>query len=189
MVPYQVRLAIIEDLLRQPDDAVLDGIVKRQAAAVAEHDDWFADEIAEGHPSLGDALRGLVIGQMVDDAGYAYAYALEALCREYGTELPNEQVYPIGSLEDFDEALTAAGVSAPLPTVLTAFDPPVPIPPPADFPGIGTVRATACSEAAARYEAALPALADTDWDLASAAMAGWFRSCADADADLVVFFY
>jgi hypothetical protein len=83
-----------------------------------------------------DAVRQLLYGGPLEGApGFVYCYALEGICWALGRWLDNDEV-PGFHFEELDDFLTEQGV--PLTIQQLAFGgPPIPLPEPDDFPGIG----------------------------------------------------
>lgn len=137
---YQVDLNALRATVGSNDTALLQRVLAREAYAIRAHDEWFADEIAGGDPTLGQALEQIVRNQMVRSAGYAYGYALELLCRELGEPLPSDNFQGIGWswIETVDARL--AELNAP-PRFrldrLAGIFPLQDVPRPSDFPSIG----------------------------------------------------
>jgi hypothetical protein len=80
-------------------------------------------------------------------------------------------------------------VTEALPSELCRWNPPIPIPPPVDYPVTSTFDGAAGEHAAAQYARAIRALADSEWRSPVVQVASWLRHCRDGGAALVVFLY
>lgn len=183
--PYRVPVGRIEALLADPDSGEVERLLGALAEPIRDHDEYFDDAIASGHPGLADAIRQLIAGRMRGDCGYVYAYAFEQLCDHYGEALDNTYTGPV---EEFDDALRALGVRGPVTMDFQGFEPPIPLPDPEDFPSCVALSAKQCAEAADAYRAVLARL-DEDWQVLAEEWITWFTAGADVDHTLVVFYY
>jgi hypothetical protein len=120
----------LEDVVRaqgSKDGSLVAKIVKRYAADIEESNAWFEEELADGAPTLDEALRQIVDGAPLDaDYGFQYGYALELLCRHFGARVDEDQ---IGFIEHLG-----------LRTKLNDERPPIEIPEPDDFPKISHLK-------------------------------------------------
>jgi hypothetical protein len=177
---YLVRTPILQRLAAGSDPGAIDDVI-----------DFAADR--DSVPGLAVALRRLAGGGVEPDQPSVSVYALEVLCDYFGTVLPNDSVAPIGgpdALDEFSAALAEAGVGGyPLPRDLVDFRPPVSLPPTDDVPFVHTVPRTDGYRIGMAYEAALPALDDTEWGPAADQLVEWFFGAHRSGKDLIIFYY
>ncbi|MGZ3476180.1 MAG: DUF7691 family protein [Polyangiales bacterium] len=124
-------------------DAILAAVRDRQRTMIESHDRWFAAQIAEGAPTMDQALVRLILGPNRQTAhAYACGYALQILVEHEGLRLDNSMVYPasIPFLDEIDAGLAHVGIPEPFRLSRLAFSgPPVTIPPIEDFlPSVGS---------------------------------------------------
>jgi hypothetical protein len=169
----------------------------RGSAQVAEFlDERLPTAYGAGTPPPAiEFLRHLVMGGPYDRrAGVAYGYWLKHLAESYGELLPNDCWVPAGTrfVDEVEAALVAAGVpTGRLSLSRLFFDgPPMELPPPDDFPGIGFMSRTDAPEAVrALDDADLSALPDPEILESVDQLRGWLSTCADSRRDLLCFYH
>jgi hypothetical protein len=153
-------------------------------------DEWFDDAIVQrGAPTRARAAWELVFETPSQKKhGFQYGYALEALCRAFGNRVDD------ASLTWFDETLDPLLAKARCPSTKTLLGSgvyPMAIPPPADFPEIGTVTPAGCVagiRAMAKIEP-LVAKGDDDALMVVREVRGWFERAKAHKRGLVWFVY
>jgi hypothetical protein len=151
-------------------------VVEASQQAIADYARSFSTEIEDGLPSLEQALRRLLEGD--SGRGFPQAYALERVCAHVGTPLPNEGLSAMrwAWAEHVDAELERLGRSFRLAEL---DDPPVRLPPIADFPMVGFAQRDSLTELTD-----LPPVED-DLEQAMATLRAWGR----AGTDIVTFYY
>ncbi|MBS0261489.1 MAG: hypothetical protein JSS02_05985 [Planctomycetes bacterium] len=134
LAAFAVDLGQLQAVFGSQDQSLLKSIMSEQAAEFVSNDRWFKEDLAPGQPSLREALEQIVTGQLhpVAGSGFQYGYATELLCRHLGIEIPTEELVFVSELE-IDTKLLTSG-------------PPLPTPPPDDFPEIGYLTAEQVAE-------------------------------------------
>src|SRR5262245_21450577 len=155
---YSVDLKKLRTARGSKNARLAAAIKKKQAERFTHADDWFADDIASGAPSLATALDELIAGKPTKKKyGFQYGYAIELLCEHFGKRIDE------GDLSSrIDESLDPLLAKAKKPTLsklLRSGVFPLAIPEPRDFPEIGTIDAkamTALGSALAAIEPMIP---------------------------------
>ncbi|HEU5118282.1 MAG TPA: hypothetical protein VFT74_16810, partial [Isosphaeraceae bacterium] len=129
-VAYAVDIDRLRSVFGSEDAQLLQKIEAKHAKDLRRGDKTFADQIRDGAPTQGEALRQIIAGKIEgpDWAGFQYGYVLEILCKHLGTLLDNDDL--IAFISDLE-----------IPTALIESGPPLPIPRPRDFPDIGYLTA------------------------------------------------
>jgi hypothetical protein len=132
-------------------ERVLASLRDKQRSMIESHDRWFAAEIAEGAPTMDQALVRLILGPNQNRAhAYAYGYALQILMEREGVRLDNSMVYPasLPFLDEVDAGFAHLGIPEAFRLSRLAFSgPPVRIPKIEDFPSIGWIESSAVTAA------------------------------------------
>lgn len=124
----------LEELRRIVADHDLDVVRRVQAA----QPDRFEDKLNAGDPSLGEALRQIVVGETkADRHSHQYGYALKLLCEVDGEWLPDDDA--LGDLEPLE-----------LGSPLEQYRLPIDIPANKDFPYISFLDASEVKREAER---------------------------------------
>ncbi len=95
LVPYSVNLTELKSFAGSKDGTKLHRILDLFKREIAENSDLHRQAIADGAPTLTDALGHLCAGIPPKGFGAQYVYALEILCAHFGQKLRNSAVYPI----------------------------------------------------------------------------------------------
>src|SRR5687768_10056766 len=106
---YAVPVGRLAEVVGSRDRAVIDAIVEGQADFLESIDNIHE----EAEMSCAEAVAELINGEVSEDGpGYLYGYALEAICRHVGEELPN--MGPISGssdwIEEVDGVLEGKGI-------------------------------------------------------------------------------
>lgn len=187
--PFVVDVEAVRAAIGSGDEKLVAAIVKKEKEALADNAEWFADSIEAGAPRLEVALAEIVAGKNPKTRhGFQYGYALRLLCRHLGKGLGAPDYAGIETFGDVGKALK----SKPLLAIEKSLDgggkPFVPIPKPADFPGLAACDAETCAELAAQLKALDCDAADLDEDEVAEVRA-WFAAAKKAKKGLVFFFY
>jgi len=94
IVPYAVSLAELRAFVGSKDTAQLLKIDMLFKAEIADNASINRQAIADGAPTLSQALVRMCMGEALKGFGAQYVYALELLCAHFGTKLRNSSVYP-----------------------------------------------------------------------------------------------
>lgn len=192
-------IAVDLDALRlaiRSRDAALVGRIRGRFYADTKKIDQLLKEAFDGDDeplSICDVLRHLIMDEPYrEEAGFAYGYGLELLCRQIGKALPNGGWSAIQS-DRFDAvaaALRACGVNSSALSVrdLAFRGPPVPLPPIVEFPGIGYLTAAEIGTARAALAAADLGRASEEEAAAIRQVEDWLDQCAKSNRDLVCFY-
>ncbi len=187
--PFVVDLEAVRAAVGGNDEKLLAAILKKRKTQIADNAESFADEIAAGAPRIEAALADLVAGRKPKTKhGFQYGYALELVCQHLGKALDAADCAGLETFEEVGKALK----SKPLRAVAKALDgggtPFVPIPKPADFPGIAACEAETCAALAEQLKTLDPDEADLDEDEVDELKA-WFKAAKKANKGLAFFFY
>jgi hypothetical protein len=124
---YGVDLDKLKAIYGSKDENFLAEVLKAQAQAIKDNDEWFKDEIQdEGFPPTKQALREIVLGTFgtYEGAEAMYGYALKIICGHIGHRVGADDVANVAD-HPYESQLVASG-------------PPIPIPyDESDFPEIG----------------------------------------------------
>jgi hypothetical protein len=124
---YGVDLDKLKAIYGSKDENLLAELLKAQAQAIKDNDEWFEDEInEEGFPPTKQALREIVLGTFgtYEGSEAMYGYALKIICGHIGHRVGADDVTDVAA-HPYESQLVASG-------------PPVPIPyDDSDFPEIG----------------------------------------------------
>ncbi|MFD8595468.1 hypothetical protein ACFV1L_10745 [Kitasatospora sp. NPDC059646] len=139
---YLLDVAATRALVGSGDDRFLETLRAEFADRLAEADEYFEDEIADGAPSAYEALRAVVHGgpfTAPEQYVFQYGYAYERLCEFTGRFLPNDSFTPHRGdwLSVVDRGLTDLGVTAVSVTDFAHGAAPAPVPP-SCTPGCGS---------------------------------------------------
>ncbi|HJK89401.1 MAG TPA: hypothetical protein RMH85_30225 [Polyangiaceae bacterium LLY-WYZ-15_(1-7)] len=139
---YRVPLDYLPKLVDRLDE-VSEKLEKRFGDLVAQRDDRFADEIAEGCPTASEAMRLVLTGEPVDERwGFQLVYGLELVCMVWGWQERNDAFSPTSweHLEHLRATLGELMEGEPLGELLTRGSPlPLQAPLP-DLPAVGFLR-------------------------------------------------
>jgi hypothetical protein len=127
---YGVDIDRLRSTFGSHDETWLREVEQEFADDLRQNDGRFSDEIRRGAPTLGEALAQILRGEITGHAGtgFQYGYAVELLCKHLGHPLDNDDL--IEFVDDLE-----------IPTGVLSSGPPLPIPPPLDFPAIGFLTA------------------------------------------------
>ncbi len=181
-------------------DKLVAAVLESQADRIKDNTEWFSDDIAEGAPTLEQALRELVAGECTKKKhGFQYAYALEAVCAHLGKPLGAADFINWTVLEALEEALPNDEALRKLlscENMTEAKKLAVPIPRPADFPGMGTLDAAQCKTCLAALQKLKIDPEKTYGELDGEELAesldelkGWFSAAVKAKRGLMLFTY
>jgi hypothetical protein len=159
---------------------------------IAHDDDYFADRIAEGAPTLYEALTAVVDGgPFTTEHAFQYGYAYRLVAAFHGRRLWGNCFSPFrfGWLARVDEGLAELGVHA---VQVSEFGYGLPDPlPHADLPGHGVWTPEDCATALAQFERSTEdqlAALDDDVREAVGECVDWLRAAQAADGRGVVGF-
>jgi hypothetical protein len=193
---YAVELDKVRAAVGSDDEKLRRSIGGRFKRDIAAADSWFSSAIEGGCPPRYEALRHLIHGApRVEGYAFQYAYAFKLLVEHYGRFLDNDGFMPIGFdyLEQVNAQLRALGVSAIDVESLAYFHPPVELPIPGDFPGVGYLELETLREGVAQFEAieagAIAGIADSFMQTSIQNVRQWCQSCAQQGRGLVSFYH
>jgi hypothetical protein len=194
LTPIAVDLDAVRLALGSRDSALVGKIRGRYYADIKKIDRLLKEafEFDDEPFTTGDVLRQLIMDEpRREEAGFAYGYGLELVCRQLGQALPNSAC-PTVSRDWFDAvagALRACGVNSSALAIrdLAFRGPPVPLPPIDEFPGIGYLTAAEIGTARAALAAADLARLGGEQGAAIRQVSDWLDQCAAANRDLVCF--
>ncbi len=96
IVPYLVQLDDVRSFPGSHDTQRLERLQALFKREIADNAALQRQAIADGAPSIGEALRQICDGSSLDHRfGAQYVYALELLCAHAGQKLRNLAVYPV----------------------------------------------------------------------------------------------
>lgn len=181
---YAIDFEALTAALGSGDEVLLRRLQEDHRDELSSLDQLFDDDIAEGAPSVGDALRLLIKGgatpSQPDNA--QYGYALELICRSLG-----EALYPdsltqlsiswLSAQPALNELGAGAGVLRPL------------LPLPLDFPGVGCIAPDDVMEKVAEARAAASASLDPDTEDCYAEYLRWLDRALLGRRALLSFLY
>jgi hypothetical protein len=175
---YGVDIDRLRSAFGSRDEAMLGEIEREFADQFRDNDRWFSDEIGRGAPSLREALAQIARGEITggEATGFQYGYALELLCKRLGHELDNDDL--IEFVDDLE-----------IPTGLLSSGPPLPIPPPLDFPAIGFLTADQVRDEYARLEGLDLSHDDKDIEAAREEFRSYLRQASERGLGIVTFAY
>lgn len=196
LTPIAVDLDALRSALGSRDATLVGKIRGRFYADSKRIDQLLKEALDPDEESLttGDVLRHLIAGEPYrEDAGFAYGYCLELLCRQLGKALPNSawSAMPNGRFDTVAAALRDCGVySSALPIRDLAFrGSPVSLPPIDEFPAIGYLSSAEIGTARAALVAAdLTHLSDEEMATSIRQVQEWLDICAESSRDLVCFY-
>lgn len=165
-----IDLAALRRRIAQRDLSLLEGIEDE-----AEEID---DDLDDDGPTTLEHARRIVLGQAVAEGSNAkYGYALQLMCDVLGSFQQNDQWSSMRSswFEEVDKALAGAGCDIELTTTLFYSGPPLTLPEPDDFPGMGHVEPEQIASLCASLEPALPGLPPAP-RAAVAQVVGWLKA-------------
>jgi hypothetical protein len=139
-------------------DAVLARVRQGQSALIEAHDRWFAARIAEGSPTMDQALQRMILAPRLDGRhGYVFGYALRILAQQEGSLLEGDALRPatLSFLDEVDEGLARLAIPETFRLSRLAFSgPPAKLPAIDDFPAIGWIESSAVVAAREVFEQA-----------------------------------
>ncbi|WP_035868551.1 DUF7691 family protein [Kitasatospora cheerisanensis] len=114
---YLLDVAATRALVGSGDDRLLEAVRTEFAGRLAEADEYFEFDLADGAPTAYEALRAVVHGGPFDAPAqftFQYGYAYERLCEFTGRFLPNDSFTPHRGdwLSVVDRGLADLGVTA-----------------------------------------------------------------------------
>jgi hypothetical protein len=163
-------------------------VEKKHSDRIRENAEWFADEVADGAPTLDAAIGEIIDGKCTKKKhGFQYVYALELLSLHLGSGLFMADWINHGFLEALQASLPTKAVKKLLdPDKASNMKPPVPIPTPKDgVPGFGMWKAADCKTIAD----ALKGIANEEIDEGLDEMRDWFGRAAKSKRALLMFWY
>ncbi len=187
---YAVDLKKLAAAAGSKDKKLEAALAKKHAMHFEDNAESFEDEIEEGAPTLAKAVGEIIAGTAPKKSkhGFQYGYALELLTMHFGTRIDEDEL-GLGCSEAIDpflkkakrpdfEKLTKEGVF------------PFPIPPPSDFPGIGTMNAKDIAACIAALDAIAPLTKDDDDATEVAdALRSWCKKATKKKCGMVWFYY
>ncbi len=200
---YHVNLAKLRAAAGSGDERLAKSVNRKLADEIDSNANFFAHQIGKGAPRLDRAVTEIIsgpLGRKKREHAFQYGYALELLCRYFGSGGMSEA---FERLRDdwprrYDTALKRVGVGDAIRiTKLLRWSPPIAVPHrPNWFPVIATIEANAASHAIAKLDkralAELEASTDDD-DQALAVgvgeVIGWSRTAKKRKTGIVSFFY
>jgi hypothetical protein len=195
LTPIAVDLDTVHSAVGSRDTALMGKIRGRFYAESKRIDRLLKDAIDPDEEPLttGDILRHLITGEPYrEDAGFAYGYCLELVCRQLGRALDNSawSAKRGGWFDAVAAALRDAGVySSALSIEALAFrGAPVPLPHIDDFPSIGYLTKAEIGTARAALAAADLSRAPAEEATAIRQLREWLDTCAESNRDLVCFY-
>ena len=175
---YGVDIARLRSTYGSQDQTLLKEMEREYADDLRQNDERFRDEIRRGAPPLREALAQIVRGKITGKQGteFQYGYAVELLCKHLGRPLENEDL--IEFVDDLE-----------IPTGVLSSGPPLPIPPPLDFPVIGFLTAEQVREEYAQLKDQDFSHDDEDIEAAREEFRSYLRQANDQGLGIVVFAY
>lgn len=196
LMVYAVELDKARAAVGSDDEKLRRSIGGRFKRDIAAADSWFSSEIEGGCPPRYEALRHLIHGTpRVEGYAFQYAYAFKLIVEHYGRFLHNDSFMPISfdHLERVNAQLRALGVTAIDVESLAYFRPPVELPRPDDFPGVGYLELETLREGLAQFEAvaagAIEGIADSFMQGSVENVRQWCQSCVQQGRGLVSFYH
>jgi hypothetical protein len=199
--PIAVQLDRVSKAMRSGDQQLIDAVIEEFGDEFEQIDEMAADYCdahADEKPlTVREALTQMVVGRECNKQyGFVYGYTLEFVCQHFGECLPNEHWWampaPTRWAETVDQALEGAGVPRDALRIgdhLMHRGPPVRIPEPDDFPGIGYLKLDEIARARkALAEARLAAIEDGEVRAAIEEVARWLQICTESQRDLICFY-
>jgi len=167
---FVIDIAALRERIARHDLSLLSGL-DEDAEAIDE-------DLGDDGPTTLEHARRIVLGQTEDEGSNAkYGYALQLICEAVGQWQPNDQWSSMRStwFGTVDEALKNAGCPLALTTALFYNGPPVEVPRPDDFPGMGHVEPEQAGILCGALRQALPALPPQP-RAAVAQVVGWLEA-------------
>ena len=161
----------------------------KYADDIEEADNWFDTYIIQkGAPTRLRALWQLMMKlPLQKDAGFQYGYCIEMLCKHFGERVDET------SLTWFDDVLDPLLKKARCPKTDKLLGKgvfPIKIPPPADFPELGTVTPAGCAAGLRAMTAVKPLTnGDENLDMVVDEVRRWFELAKAKRRGLVWFVY
>ena len=181
---YAVDLGRIRSLVGSGDEALLGQLLSEHAADLPQLDELLEVEIDEGEPSVTDALRLILRGEMGDAEpdNAQYGYALELICRSIGHSMFPAQLVQLSAewLGKQSELNVLGAVSGPLTGL---------IPLPFEFPGVGCIGPDEIDSRLQRAHEAASRVADPVAIDCYGEYIGWLEAARERNAALVSFLY
>jgi hypothetical protein len=196
LTPIAVDLDALRLALGSRDAALLGKIRGRFYAESKKIDRLLQETLdPDDEPlSTGDVLRHLIMGEPYrHEAGFAYGYGLELVCRQIGKPLSNDAWTAVRDdwFVGVSTALRACGVNS---SAFSARDlafrgPPLALPSFEGFPNIGYLTSAEVGTARAALAAADLSHVDSEKVVASIRQVrDWLDVCAESNRDLVCFY-
>jgi len=186
---YSVFAVDLKKLKPAKNKKLFDELKEKYGDDFTEADEWFEDDIIKkGAPIRARALWELLYEKPSQTRhGFQYGYALETLCKHFGDRVDET------SLTWFDDVLDPLLKKARCPTTEQLLGKgvfPMKIPPPADFPEIGTVTPAGCIAGIGAMATIRPLAGDDDNALMVIdEVRGWFDRAKAKKRGLVWFVY
>lgn len=192
IVPYLVSLDELRAFAGSKDTAKLQRIESLFKQEIAENGDLYRQAIADGAPSLKQALAAICNGEPMHGGGAQYVYALEILCAHFGGPLRNASVYPVEEqwlLRTIDPVFDAWKLGDVLDFRRLIYGVwPIKLPH-AEFPRGGTVEAKDVERALGIMRSGPPPRVDKDTIGVIGDVRGWLEAASGRKAGLVCFYY
>jgi hypothetical protein len=193
---YAVELDKVRGAVGSDSETLRRQIGGRSKRDMASADSWFASEIEAGCPPRYEALRHLIHGTpRVEGYAFQYAYAFKMIVEFHGRFLSNDGFMPISSdyLDTVTDALRGMGVDTIDVVGLAYFSPPVELPRPDDFPGVGYLELEDLQACLDQFNAAgdapIDAIADSFLQTSVRNVRQWCQTCVQLQRGLVSFYH
>lgn len=180
---YAVDLERIRSVVGCRNDDLLRDLIARNRPDLDQLNEWFDFEF-EGQPTIDDALGLIVSGDLpqIEPMNAQYGYALEVLCRTYGTALYPDRLAQLDLAWLYEQPELDELGSGPGP--LRGL-----MPMPIELPGIGCIDAPDVQAKLALALSAGATTSDPDAPECYEEYASWLRTALERKASLVSFLY
>jgi len=193
VMPYALKLDNALSVIGCENEEAFASLARLLGSELDDIDEFIEDNGHADQISARSAMRDLYFNgdyQSSHSVGYVYGYVFKAICRAYGTMLPNDSWSGMryGWFEAVNAELKAAGVTFDTTELISGGGgTKLPID---DFPLIGHLRLARISSLQAEL-AAIPAgtLGDPETRAAIQQVQSWFKRCAADRLDLVCFYH
>jgi hypothetical protein len=195
LIPYAVAWQPLREFWGSRNVPEVERIKNVWKTQIAENADIYSYMIQNGAPTLAQALDQLCAGQIQrPDFPSQYAYALEILCVQFGTKLPNAAFSPVEETwleQKIDPVLKRWGLSMTFTiSMLTHGAWPLPIPAARGVPFGGALGPDELEHALmVMRSASPPAQLDRQTMQALGDIRGWLETASSRRAGLVCFYY
>lgn len=192
--PYAVSVAELKKSVGSKDAKLLEKLRKEFRRELKDDADDLDED--EGEISLDQALEHLINGgELNEQFGYKYGYALKLFCEHFGDLLNNDKWAALDWdwIVTVDEALSDADVDAKVFRMgphLTTRGAPIKLPDIDDFPSIGYVLESEMANIIEALSAATPkAIDDEEISDSIEQVKKWLNESAGSHRDLICFYH